>query len=929
MKIQGKHNSIKKTFNSCGQIISGTIRVILLICICTTGNVKFFVASATTFDEPQTQKVLVISGHPDDKTAPTINSLPFKEAISKLRSLCKQYPGRQKILQLSSGIYHLDSTLVFDDSFSGTKDGPVVICGPKSRNAIITGLKSINGWKPYDDHRWSVRLPGQIPLPNQFFVNGQFRSMAREPDDTYFYAEESFEPTKKDNDTAKAQFYAAPGIFSRAKDPYLVALHSWTVSRHRIKNINPDNGLIQLTSKSQFPFNTWDYKMAFWLEGYVNAVTKPGEWAIDQDEGILVYYPYPDENMKSVVTEIPVIDRLITLHGTPGAKAKLHHFSINGLQFCGTNWLLERDNSADGQNHRSIESPGIFLFGVHDVAITKCSFTGMGGYALWADRACENIRISGNDFRFNAAGAIRIGSDILPEDEKLVCHEIIIENNLIERNGLVFRGSSGIWVSYAHHLSIAHNEIAYQPYTGISIGWGWGQGGGLQGTYSNTVCYNYIHHIGDGLMSDMGGIYTLTESPGTQVYGNVIHDIKARMYSGFGLYADAASADIIFRDNLIFNTSSAGVFRNYGLRLVFQNNIVANSLQEPGLISIGRKISSAPWDKSWLHTHHNVFYSSIGKDMIAPGRFDQGPVTFANNIYWSTAGSPLFDFVRPAKKNMTGRIPVAWESGLSLERWQRAGFDEGSKVCDPYGPKGPGPDFRLPDNSPARAAGCGSDEFLMAGLLNRPFYKFRRDDPYIPAWPLLQVQPTIIRDDFEKTDQQILPKGMYLRNTAIEDFKIITDKDREGHILEWNINPRQKTINCEPGIPVGQMVLKFDFKLQEKAIFNLTIKNRRLGQISEIFKLEISEEGQYSINNRPVVFTKKDVWHTLKLQCDSADKKQWLVSLYDSSGLVLKQVSVPYYISKDMPIHLSLLGSVKGASSAIFLDNLYVGTISK
>ena len=70
-----------------------------------------------------------------------------------------------------------------------------------------------------------------------------------------------------------------------------------------------------------------------------------------------------------------------------------------------------------------------------------------------------------------------------------------------------YRGHPGILVGFSHGTTIEHNEVAYVPYTAISLGWGWS---GYPHTFdgANSIVANNIHHhmqvLGDG-----GAIYTL------------------------------------------------------------------------------------------------------------------------------------------------------------------------------------------------------------------------------------------------------------------------------------------------------------------------------------------------------------------------------------------------------------------------------------
>jgi hypothetical protein len=70
-----------------------------------------------------------------------------------------------------------------------------------------------------------------------------------------------------------------------------------------------------------------------------------------------------------------------------------------------------------------------------------------------------------------------------------------------------FRGHPGLLIGFSHGTLIEHNELAFLPYTAISVGWGWS---GYPHTFDggNRILSNNIHHhmqvLGDG-----GAIYTL------------------------------------------------------------------------------------------------------------------------------------------------------------------------------------------------------------------------------------------------------------------------------------------------------------------------------------------------------------------------------------------------------------------------------------
>ncbi|MGM3372152.1 hypothetical protein, partial [Escherichia coli] len=76
------------------------------------------------------------------------------------------------------------------------------------------------------------------------------------------------------------------------------------------------------------------------------------------------------------------------------------------------------------------------------------------------------------------------------------------------------------------HNKIIANRISNLFYTGISVGWTWGYA--AHDGADNLIEGNVITDIGQGELSDMGGIYHLGVAPGTIIRGNRIERVKSR-----------------------------------------------------------------------------------------------------------------------------------------------------------------------------------------------------------------------------------------------------------------------------------------------------------------------------------------------------------------------------------------------------------------
>lgn len=232
-------------------------------------------------------------------------------------------------------------------------------------------------------------------------------------------------------------------------------------------------------------------------------------------------------------------------------------------------------------------------------------------------------------------------------------------------------------------------QVAFFNHVGICVGWTWDYS--AVNAAGNIVTSNHVHHVGNGDLSDLAGIYLLGMSPGTRVADNHIHSSLAYTIYGHGLYLDQAASSIVVEGNLAHHTLAAAMYQHFGRDNLVRNNIFALSTGGYGLV--WQAALQPSFDPSNFTIDTNIFYgsSASGGTFQCPYR---GNGTFDRNIYFPPSAS----------------FPTSTQSGAapcnaSFQAWQAAGNDAHSQQADPLFVNASALDFALQPGSPALPLG--------------------------------------------------------------------------------------------------------------------------------------------------------------------------------------------------------------------------------
>lgn len=551
-----------------------------------------------------------VSPHGSDRNAGTKEApyLTLNRAIKQAREwrrLNRPEAAGGICICLEDGVYAQSAPLFIRPEDSGTPDSPTLIRAVENAHPVISGGVAVTGWKKgCDDPRitkelrskiWVAKAPSfgnRIVETRQMWVDGNKAQRAAQFPDGVMERMIDFNPEEQTIIIPASQI----GNLLNARRLEMIVHQRWAIAILRVKSIDVrgEQAVIRFHEpESHLEFaHPWPQPViggekgnsSFCLTNALELLDQPGEWFQEYPSGTIYYYPRSEEDMETAEVIVPALETLMMVDGT--LERPVRHIRVEGITFAHTSWmrpsyqghvtlqggfpLLDAyklhepglPEKAELENQAWIARPetAIRVRGTEHLTFSRCRFRHLASTGLDYEWAVSSSGIENCVFSDIGGTGILIGAfpdggfethvPFIPPEERNLCTDINIKNNLITDVTNEDWGCVGIGAGYVSGIDISHNEVCHLNYSGICVGWGWTS---LEsGMKNNRIEANYVHHFARRLY-DAGGLYTLSNQPGSVMRNNRIEHLEEASYAtndrAFYIYLDEATDGYTIENN--------------------------------------------------------------------------------------------------------------------------------------------------------------------------------------------------------------------------------------------------------------------------------------------------------------------------------------------------------------------------------------------
>jgi hypothetical protein len=522
---------------------------------------------------------------------PGTKAKPFR-TLERARAAVRGVPRplhADVVVRVHAGTYRLTKPLVLRTADSGGHGHDVVYRAAPGAHPLISGGRRISGWTLFNRSKGIYRARAPRLSTRQLYVDGVRAPRASSADDPIGF-------------TKTATGYTSTDLhMDRWRNPRdIEVLSNWRWKSFRCPVASISGDAITMAEPCWHNANVFVGPAAMGLptriENAYELLDAPGEWYLDRAAGWLYYKPKRGQKLAQADVEAAAQQILVDGRGT--LAHPVSNVRFDGLDFAYATWMgvSGKQGYADDQTGFHVtgpnqpqtlehaefttRTPGNLRFAyAHDVTIRRGSFRHMGGVAIDFDTGSQGNTIADSRFDDISAAAIQVGGvdvvDHHPSKPGEITRDNRIAGNTITRTAQELFDAAAVFLGYTARSTVSHNTLSDLPYTGISIGWGWGMTDpgrfpGCTGcpfedwkvyTTPTTSQGNRIvdNQVSDYLkvLYDGGGIYSLGQqgtslADGEVISGNVVFG-KPAGHGGNAIYTDGGSRYVTLTGNAMFD----------------------------------------------------------------------------------------------------------------------------------------------------------------------------------------------------------------------------------------------------------------------------------------------------------------------------------------------------------------------------------------
>jgi hypothetical protein len=606
---------------------------------------------------------------------------PFASLAAAVAASRKQ-PDQPRQVVIAAGRYYVEKTVSLDPT-----DSRLTIQGAGQGKTILYGGRPITGWRQDGDHLWTADVPQAKDGTWDFralVVNDRLCPRARLPQTGRLTHETSFpvrwmstagggwerKPTQQELTTMQYK-EGDLGPWLSVRNAEVTVYHMWDESMIGVAGHDPATRTLTFASPSAHPPG------AFGVKTYVvwnvrEGLTQPGQWYLDRDEGRVVYWPLPDEDMSKALVVAPTVETVIEVNGRRDNPVR--DFALKSLTLSTTTTPCKAGGFGASAYRGALQIGTGQNLQVVDVEVTNTAGNAIREYST------KDLVVQGCHLHDLGAGGLRTGGG-----------NGTIEGNHIHHVGLIYPSAVAFSGGGAEKYVIRRNEIHDTPYSGMTAG-------GTGTLIEENVLYRCMQELHDGAAIYMGG------ARGAILRRNVVRDIVKH---GEGYGVSSYYLDEKCRDCVVENNVSIGVSRptqnHMTLNCTIQGNVfisdsdmdlsfprssgihfTGNTVQLNGKLNVNDPDAVAEWSG-------NLIIQSGG---IAPAISDSMPV--APRV---TRQNPIYTNVIALTK------APSLDGKMEGDEWPSGGINLGEL-----------PDQRKARGAPVTAKVCADAESLYIGV---------------------------------------------------------------------------------------------------------------------------------------------------------------------------------------------------------------------